>query len=60
VDTDCVLAHPHALIGSVDSICELLERRRERYGIARVTLLEDGGNEVARSFAPVVARLCGK
>ncbi len=48
-------AHPHALIGSVDQICEGLIERRERYGISYVTvsagLLDD--------FAPVVAKLAG-
>ncbi len=47
--------HPHALIGSVDSICDELVRRRERYGISYVTV----GDTVADAFAPVVARLSG-
>jgi probable F420-dependent oxidoreductase len=47
---------PHALIGSVDQICETLERRRERYGLSYITV----GNSVADSFAPVVERLNGK
>ena len=29
--------HPHALIGSVDSICDQLEERRDPYGISYVT-----------------------
>jgi probable F420-dependent oxidoreductase len=47
---------PHALIGSVDSICEDIERRREMYGISYI-------NIPARSmveFGPVVERLTGK
>jgi probable F420-dependent oxidoreductase len=49
-------AFPHALIGSVDEICETLERRREEYGLSYVTV----GNSVADAFAPVVERLNGK
>ena len=48
-------SHPHALIGSVDAICEELVRRRELYGISYVTV-----NDIQmRDFAPVVARLAG-
>ena len=47
--------HPHALIGSVDSICEQIIERRERYGISYITV--NRGN--LESFAPVVARLAG-
>jgi probable F420-dependent oxidoreductase len=47
--------HPHALLGSVDTICETLQERREQFGFSYVTVpqrnLED--------FAPVVARLAG-
>jgi probable F420-dependent oxidoreductase len=55
LSVDQMLSHPHALIGSVDSICDELERRRERYGISYVTV----GDAVADAFAPVVARLAG-
>ena len=48
-----MLAHPHALFGGVDSICEELERRREAFGISYVTVPMDA----ADAFAPVVARL---
>ena len=48
--------HPHALFGSVDSICEELEMRREAFGISYITVNEDA----MESFAPVVARLTGK
>lgn len=51
-----MLSHPHALIGSVDTICDELERRRERYGISYVTV----GDAAADAFAPVVARLAGR
>lgn len=48
-------SHPHALVGSVDAICEQLIERRETYGISYVTV----GRSVMEAFAPVVARLCG-
>ena len=47
--------HPHALIGSVDTICEQLAERRETYGISYVTF----GASAAESVAPVVERLAG-
>jgi probable F420-dependent oxidoreductase len=53
--TDEMLHHPHALIGTVDSICDELQARRERYGISYVTV----GGSVMEAFAPVVARLSG-
>jgi hypothetical protein len=48
--------HPHALFGSVDTVCEELERRRELFGISYVTV----GDSAMDAFAPVVARLSGK
>lgn len=48
--------HPHALFGSVDTICEELRRRRELHGISYITV----GDSVMEAFAPVVARLAGK
>ena len=47
--------HPHALIGSIDAICDRLVERRERYGISYVTF----GATVMESVAPIVARLSG-
>jgi len=55
-----ILDHPHCLIGSVDYICEELERRREAYGISYVAVLDDGENNMVEAFAPVVARLAGR
>lgn len=48
-----MIRHPHALIGSVDSICDELQRRREEYGIGYVTV----GDNALEAFAPVIARL---
>ncbi len=47
--------HPHALFGSVDEICEELQRRREIYGISYITV----GDGAMEAFAPVVQRLAG-
>lgn len=48
--------HPHALIGSVDEICDRLIARRERYGISYVTV----SARAMESFAPVVECLTGR
>ena len=50
-----MLDHPHALIGTVDEICDRLVERRERYGISYVTF----GASVMEAVAPVVERLTG-
>jgi probable F420-dependent oxidoreductase len=47
--------HPHALIGSVDSICDQLVERRETYGISYVTF----AGRVVDAVAPIVERLAG-
>lgn len=47
---------PHALVGSVDAVCEELERRREVYGFSYVTI----GDRAVEAFAPVVTRLSGR
>lgn len=54
-DHELLEDHPHALIGSVEAVCETLESRRERYGISYVTVPQSA----AADFAPVVARLTG-
>ena len=47
--------YPHALIGSVESICEDLQRRRERWDVSYVVVQGDA----MEALAPVVARLSG-
>ena len=47
---------PHALVGSVDAVCDELERRREEYGFSYVTV----GDRAVEAFAPVVDRLAGR
>jgi hypothetical protein len=49
------MASPHALAGSVDSIVEQLQQRREEFGISYIGLASD----VVDEMAPVVARLAG-
>ena len=55
VSEDDFAAHPHALLGSVDTVCETLEQRRERFGFSYVTVPQRNMDD----FAPVVARLSG-
>ncbi|MBI1848503.1 MAG: LLM class F420-dependent oxidoreductase [Candidatus Rokubacteria bacterium] len=55
VSAEDLLQSPHVLIGSVDSMVEDLQARRERWGISYVTVFEP----VRDVFAPVVARLAG-
>jgi len=55
VSGDAILAHPHALIGSVDEICATLIERRERLGISKICVAQRHLDE----FAPVVQRLAG-
>jgi len=51
-----MMAHPHALMGSVDAIVDELQRRRELYGLHAYTV----GDQQLEAFAPVVARLAGR
>jgi probable F420-dependent oxidoreductase len=60
MSADDILSHPHCLIGSVDYICDELQRRREAYGISYIAVLDDGQNNMVEAFAPIVARLAGK
>ena len=60
MSADDILHHPHCLIGSVDYMCEELERRRETYGISYIAVLDYGENNMVEAFAPVVKRLAGK
>lgn len=56
-------AHPLALIGTIDDICDQLEERRDTYGISYVTILVDAilpGTATIRDFAPIVERLAGR
>jgi probable F420-dependent oxidoreductase len=48
-------ATPHALIGTVEEVCDQLVERRERWGISYLGLSHDQLD----AFAPVIARLAG-
>ncbi len=52
---DDLATYPHALVGSVDEICETLQARRDTYDISYVTV----GARAMADFAPVVERLTG-
>ncbi len=47
--------HPHALIGSLDEICEKLQQRRSELGVSYINVAQRNMDD----FAPVVARLSG-
>lgn len=51
-----VLRAPNFLIGTVDEIVDLVEGRRERYGLSYLTVTAGS----MRAFAPVVERLAGR
>jgi probable F420-dependent oxidoreductase len=55
LSADDIAAHPHCLMGTVDEICDILQERRETYGISYVTV----GAPNVEAFAPVVAKLAG-
>jgi len=47
---------PHALVGTIDQVCEDIEKRRELYGLSYITV----GEGSAEDLAPVVERLSGR
>jgi probable F420-dependent oxidoreductase len=56
VSEDDALLAPATLVGSLDGIAELLERRRERWQMSYIVVPV----EATEALAPVVARLAGK
>jgi len=52
---EALAQHPHVLIGSVESICDQLVERREKYGISYVTFAA----RMVDAVAPIVERLAG-
>jgi probable F420-dependent oxidoreductase len=48
--------HPNVLLGTVDEVVEVLERRRDTYGVNYVTVQQ----RELEAFAPVVERLRGR
>lgn len=55
LEPDVFAQHPHALIGSVESICDQLVERRETYGISYITF----AGRMVDAVAPIVERLAG-
>ncbi len=53
---DVWLTSPHMLFGTESEIVEILQMRRERFGISYITIF---GEEHLEAFAPIVARLAG-
>jgi alkanesulfonate monooxygenase SsuD/methylene tetrahydromethanopterin reductase-like flavin-dependent oxidoreductase (luciferase family) len=51
-----VLASPHVWLGSVEQICDLLEARRERWGVSYWVIAAANVD----GLAPVVARMAGR
>lgn len=55
ISAEDALASGVACVGTVDQVCELLQKRREEWGVSYVIL----GDDTFEQFAPVVARLAG-
>lgn len=55
LEPDEVADIPHAFVGSVEEICDDLERRRDRWGLSYFVIQVDGLD----AFAPVVAKMAG-
>lgn len=55
IEPEDAMESPHAVVGSIDQICDQLVERRERWGISYIGLSRDAMD----GFAPVVARLAG-
>jgi hypothetical protein len=53
---DDLLNSPHFLFGSVDSMVETLQARREEYNLSYIVVPEDQIDHLA----PLIARLAGK
>jgi hypothetical protein len=55
LDPADVQDHPHTTVGTIDEICEDLERRRERWGTSYITVQGDA----METAALIVAKLAG-
>jgi probable F420-dependent oxidoreductase len=55
VSPEEVLASGVALVGTVDEMIDVLQRRREEWGVSNVVV----GDDMLDAFAPVVAKLAG-
>ena len=55
LDAEAALNSGIACLGTVDEVCDMLEKRRERWGVSYIVF----GDDNFESFAPVVERLAG-
>ena len=55
MELDELKRFPHAAVGSVDEICEELQRRREEFGFSYITV----GDAHLDAYLPIVERLSG-
>jgi alkanesulfonate monooxygenase SsuD/methylene tetrahydromethanopterin reductase-like flavin-dependent oxidoreductase (luciferase family) len=55
LDPSVMNDYPHAIIGSVESICDDLQRRRDRWDVSYIVVQGDAMD----ALAPVVAKLAG-
>ncbi len=55
ISPDELLEFPHALVGTVDEICDALQQRRSRWHASYIVIQHDAMD----AMAPVVARLAG-
>src|SRR6266508_29570 len=55
LDADTALKSGVALVGTVDECCDLLQQRREEWGVSYIVV----GDDQFESFAPVVERMAG-
>jgi probable F420-dependent oxidoreductase len=55
ISPEDLLEFPHALVGTVDEICESIERNRDRFDASYIVVQRDA----MEAMAPVVARLAG-
>ena len=55
ISPEDLLEFPHALVGTVDEICESIETNRERWDASYIVVQRDA----MEAMAPVVARLAG-
>lgn len=55
MDLPTLQRFPHAAVGSVEQVCEELQRRREEYGFSYITV----GDAHLDAYLPIVERLAG-
>lgn len=55
IDAESAMGSGAVCVGAVDTVCDLLEQRREEWGVSYCVF----GEDTFEAFAPVVARLAG-